>query len=232
MNIVLLGPPGAGKGSQAKRLERTHRLKHLSTGDMLRTVADGDTPFGRQVKAILDAGQLAPDDVMIRMIAERIVQPDCRDGFILDGFPRTVAQAEALDRMLEEKGLVLNAVIEIAADEEALVQRIVHRFTCATCGAGYNDVFQPTAVPGICDVCGGREFVRRSDDNEETVRRRFQAYRRQTQPILPYYRDRGLLRTVDGMGDLDDVTAEIGAAVSAAGALVQPASDAAIRSSG
>ena len=232
MNVVLLGPPGGGKGTQAKRLEVAYHIKQLSTGEMLRAVAEDDSSFGRQVKATLDAGRLAPDDVMIRMIADRIDQPDCRNGFILDGFPRTLAQAEALQRMLADKGLHLRAVVEIAADEDALVQRIVHRYTCRVCGAGYNDIFQPPRVPGVCDVCGSSDFVRRSDDTEETVRHRFQAYRQQTQPILPYYRHLGLLRSVDGMGSPDEVWAEIQAAVSDARGPARPDRDAAERSIG
>lgn len=209
MNIILLGPPGAGKGTQAKRLEDKHELVQLSTGDMLRgTVASG-SDLGRRAKQIMDAGQLMPDHLMVRMISERIDQPDCENGFILDGFPRTTAQAEALDAMLEEKGLKLDSVVELKVDEEALVERITGRFTCASCGAGYHDKFQRPEVDGICDRCGATDFVRRDDDNEETVRKRLRAYRAQTAPILPYYRDREVLLTVDGMAEINEVTRQI-----------------------
>lgn len=209
MNIILLGPPGAGKGTQAKRLEDKHQLVQLSTGDMLRgTVASG-SDLGRRAKQIMDAGQLMPDHLMVRMISERIDQPDCENGFILDGFPRTTAQAEALDAMLEEKGLKLDSVVELKVDEEALVERITGRFTCASCGAGYHDKFQRPEVDGICDRCGATDFVRRDDDNEETVRERLRAYRAQTAPILPYYRDREVLLTVDGMAEINEVTRQI-----------------------
>lgn len=209
MNVILLGPPGAGKGTQAKRLEERHGLKQLSTGDMLRAAVAEGSEVGLQAKAIMDRGELVTDDVMIRMISERIDQPDCRDGFLLDGFPRTTRQAEALDAMLAEKGLAMDAVIEMTVDEEALVERIVNRFTCAKCGAGYNEKFQRPQVDGVCDVCGGTDFTRRADDTEETVRRRLQAYHQQTAPILPYYRGKGVLQSVDGMAGIDAVTGQI-----------------------
>jgi adenylate kinase len=209
VNIILLGPPGAGKGTQAKRIEQTHGLVQLSTGDMLRAAVASGGELGRQAKEIMDAGQLMPDDLMVAMISERIDQPDCANGFILDGFPRTSAQAEALDAMLGEKGLKLDSVIEIKVDEEALVGRITGRFTCASCGAGYHDTFQRPEVEGVCDRCGASEFVRRDDDNEETVRSRLDAYRSQTAPILPYYAERGVLQGVDGMAEIDAVTQQI-----------------------
>ncbi|MDX1574639.1 MAG: adenylate kinase [Kiloniellales bacterium] len=209
MNVILLGAPGAGKGTQAKRLEERYRMVQLSTGDMLRAAVASGSELGRQAKIIMDAGQLVPDDLVIRMISERIDEPDCAEGFLLDGFPRTTAQAEALDAMLADKGLKLDAVIQIRVDEEVLVERITGRFTCATCGAGYHDKFQRPAKAGVCDRCGGTEFTRRADDNEETVRSRMEAYRAQTAPILPHYEAQGLLREVDGMADIDEVTAQL-----------------------
>ena len=209
MNVLLLGAPGAGKGTQAKRLEERYGIVQLSTGDMLRAAVASGSELGRRAKAIMDAGQLVPDELVIRMISERIDQPDCAKGFILDGFPRTTGQAEALDAMLAEKGLKLDAVIEIAVDEEVLVERITGRFSCATCGAGYHDTFQRPKTEGVCDRCGGTRFVRRDDDNEATVRKRMEAYRTQTAPILPYYQAQGVLQRVDGMAEIDDVTAQI-----------------------
>jgi len=215
VNVILLGPPGAGKGTQAQRLERNHGLVQLSTGDMLRAAVASGSDLGRQAKEVMDAGQLMPDDLMIRMIAERIEQPDCNGGFILDGFPRTTGQAEALDRMLAEKGLGLDAVIEMKVDEEALVERITGRFTCTRCGAGYHDKFHRPKTEGVCDHCGGTGFTRRADDNEETVRARLEAYRQQTAPILPYYRGKGALRQVNGMAAIDEVTRQIEAVLAA-----------------
>lgn len=215
MNIVLLGPPGAGKGTQAKRLESKHNMVQLSTGEMLRQVAASGSELGKEAKRVMDAGRLMPDELMVRLIAEKIDQ-DRRDGFILDGFPRTVRQAECLDQMLAKKGLKLDAVIEMKVDEEALIERITGRFSCSTCGAGYHDKFQRPKVDGVCDFCGGTEFTRRADDNEETVRARMDAYKRQTAPILPYYREKGILRTIDGMASIDAIGEEIEATLEAA----------------
>jgi adenylate kinase len=209
MNIILLGPPGAGKGTQAKRLEDRYGLVQLSTGDMLRALVASGAPLGLQAKEIMESGQLMPDELMIRMISDRIDQSDCAKGFILDGFPRTVPQAEALDRMLGGKSMRLDHVIEMRVDDAALVERITGRYTCAKCGKGYHDRFEKPKVEGVCDACGSTEFTRRADDNEETVRSRLAAYHRQTAPILPYYRERGVLKTVDGMADIDDVTRHI-----------------------
>ncbi len=209
MNIILLGAPGAGKGTQAKRVEEKFGLVQLSTGDMLRALVASGSELGQEAKAIMDAGQLMPDALMIDMISARVDEPDCAGGFILDGFPRTTPQAEALDRMLADKGLALDVVVEIAVDEEELVGRITGRFSCADCGAGYHDVFHQPKVTGVCDNCGSTEFKRRDDDNEETVRSRLAAYRAQTAPILPYYRDKDLLQSVDGMAPIDEVTRQL-----------------------
>ena len=210
MNIVLLGPPGAGKGTQAKRLEELRGLKQLSTGDMLRAAVAAGTPLGLQAKQVMESGQLVRDDLMVAMIAERIAQPDCAKGFVLDGFPRTVQQAEALDAMLAERGRGhIDRVIELAVDEPALIQRIAGRYVCANCGEGYHDLFRQPKIRGVCDRCGGKEFLRRPDDKAEAVAVRLEAYRRQTAPILPYYQSRGLLRRVDGMGSPAAVAKEI-----------------------
>ena len=217
MRLIMLGPPGAGKGTQAARLAATHSIAHLSTGDMLREAVAAGTEIGRRAKAVMDAGGLVSDDIMIALVAERIVQPDCANGFILDGFPRTRAQAEALDRLLAERATALDAVIQIEVDGDILVDRISGRFSCKTCGAGYHDRFKPTREAGVCDVCGGREFTRRADDNAETVRARLDAYNRQTAPLLPYYQNSNLLVKVDGMADIDGVAVAIDRALARAG---------------
>jgi adenylate kinase len=215
MNIILLGPPGAGKGTQAKRLEERHGMVQLSTGDMLRAAIAAGTELGRRAKAIMDAGQLVSDDVMVGMIRERLGQPDVAKGFILDGFPRTVPQAEALDRMLAEIGKKLDRVVEMKVDDEALIDRVSGRFSCKKCGAAYHDRYNRPKREGVCDVCGGTEFQRRPDDNADTMKTRLAAYHSQTAPILPYYREKGLLATVDGMADIDEVTRQLEAALKA-----------------
>ena len=206
MNLILLGPPGAGKGTQAKILEQAHGFKQLSTGDMLRAARAAETEIGVKAGVIMDRGDLVPDDVMIPVIAERLEKPDVLKGVVFDGFPRTTAQAEALDKLLSSRGQKLDAVIEMQVDDEALVKRIAGRYTCAKCGAGYHDEFAKPKTAGICDKCGGIEFTRRADDNEKTVRDRLQVYNKQTAPLVEYYSKMGNLHVIDGMADIAVVT--------------------------
>ena len=210
MNIILLGPPGAGKGTQAARLQAQRGMIQLSTGDMLREARASGSPIGDKVKAIMDAGELVSDEIVTALIGERLDSAQAK-GAIFDGYPRTQAQAEALDLLLSERGRKLDHVIELVVDEDALVDRITGRFSCAKCGTGYHDRFKPTNVAGVCDVCGSTEFVRRPDDNEQTVRRRMAEYRAKTAPILPYYEARSLVRRVNGMASVEQVGAEIDA---------------------
>lgn len=213
MNLILFGPPGAGKGTQAKRLEDIYGIAQLSTGEMLRAEVAAGSELGRRAEDIMKAGDLVPDEMIIGMIDGRLDREDCRKGFILDGFPRTVAQAKALDGLLGRKHLSLDHVISIEVDDDAMVERITGRFTCATCGAGYHDTFQQPKVDGVCDKCGGTTFERRADDNEATVRSRLEAYHEQTVPILDHYAAQNLVRTVDGMASIDAVTDQLRAIV-------------------
>ena len=216
MILVLLGPPGAGKGTQAQRIQESRGFTHLSTGDMLRAAVASGSGLGEKVKGIMEAGHLVPDDVIVEMIVDRLAEHGSEGGVILDGFPRTTAQARALEQTLSQRDLKLDRVIQIAVDTDTMVQRIAGRFSCDDCGAGYHDTNQPTKTAGVCDNCGGIGFLRRPDDNPKAVRARFEAYEAQTAPLLPYYRSQGLLRGVDGMRTIDDVTAEIEKALDAA----------------
>lgn len=211
MNIILLGPPGAGKGTQAQRLVDERGMAQLSTGDMLRAAVKNGTPVGLQAKAVMEAGELVSDAIVSALIGERLDEAGTAAGVIFDGYPRTTAQAEALDLLLAERGRKLDWVVELEVDEAALTERVVGRFTCANCGAGYHDRFKRPAVADTCDVCGSHEFKRRPDDTAETVGTRMAEYRAKTAPILPHYEARGLVRRVDGMADMDEVGRAIGA---------------------
>jgi adenylate kinase len=209
MRLILLGPPGAGKGTQAQRIVETHGIPQLSTGDMLRAAVTAGTEVGKRAKAVMDAGKLVSDDIVIAIVSERIDSPDCANGFILDGFPRTLVQADATEAMLAAKGLSITDVIEIRVNDDVLAARVSGRYTCANCGAGYHDVNLKPKVEGVCDKCGSTHFKRRPDDTEETVRTRLQSYYKETSPLIGYYHAKGKLSVVDGMADIDDVTAAI-----------------------
>jgi adenylate kinase len=209
VNIILLGPPGAGKGTQAQRLVERHGLKQLSTGDMLRAAVKAGTPVGLKAKAVMEAGELVSDEIVSALIGDELDAMGAGTGAIFDGYPRTAAQATALDAILESRGRKLDRVIELDVNEDALVERITGRYTCATCGKGYHDTFEQPKVAGTCDKCGGHEFKRRPDDNEETVRTRMAEYRAKTAPILPLYEARGIVSRVDGMAEMDAVTSAI-----------------------
>ncbi|MEZ5690595.1 MAG: adenylate kinase [Rickettsiales bacterium] len=209
MKIILLGPPGAGKGTQAQYLQNKLSIAKLSTGDMLRAAVASGSDIGTKAKDIMDNGGLVPDELVLDLIRERIKQSDCVNGFILDGFPRTLKQAESLDDMLEGEGAAIDCVIEIKINDEALVKRIAGRFSCSGCGAGYHDSFKKPQKDGVCDECGATDFTRRADDNAGTVAKRLEAYHQQTAPLLPYYRQKGMLESVDGMAEIGDVTKSI-----------------------
>jgi adenylate kinase len=208
--LILLGPPGAGKGTQARMLEERFGLVQLSTGDLLRAAVKAETEAGKKAKAAMDAGELVSDDIVLAILKDRMQGPDVARGIILDGFPRTAAQAEALDALLAEEGRSVAAAISIEVDDEAMVRRVAGRYTCATCGEGYHDEFKQPAVAGVCDKCGGTEFTRRADDNAETVKARLSAYHAQTAPLIAYYEARGVLERVDGMGSIDAIATELG----------------------
>ncbi len=209
MNLILLGPPGAGKGTQAEVITQKRGLVQLSTGDMLREAVKAGTRIGEEASAVMEAGGLAPDEIVISIVAERLSASDCANGFILDGFPRTLNQAAALDNLLQAQGKQLDAVIEIKVDDAVLIDRISGRYMCADCGASFHDTNHKPKVPGVCDRCGSTEFIRRKDDNAETVRNRLMAYYRETSPLIGYYFAKDKLRSVDGMAPISEVSSQI-----------------------
>ena len=213
MNLILLGPPGAGKGTQAEELVNRHGFVQLSTGSMLREAVKAGSPVGLKAKPLMEQGLLVPDEVVIGAVSERLSKPDCAKGFILDGFPRTLNQAAALDQLLAQRKMQLDAVLELKVDDDALVSRISGRFSCAKCGAGYHDTNKPTKVAGVCDACGSTEFSRRSDDNAATVQKRLMEYYRETSPLIGYYFAKGILKRVDGMAPIAEISHAIEAAI-------------------
>lgn len=212
--LILLGPPGAGKGTQARLLEEKHGLVQLSTGDLLRSAVAAGTEAGKAAKAVMEAGDLVSDEIVIAILRDRLAEADCARGVILDGFPRTTVQAEALDALLSETGQKINAAISLEVEDAAMVARISGRFTCGGCGEGYHDSFKPTARPGICDACGGTDMKRRADDNAETVAQRLAAYHAQTAPLIDHYQDKGALSRVPAMGAIEEIAAALDSVVS------------------
>ena len=213
MNIILLGPPGAGKGTQARMLVERDGMVQLSTGDMLREAVAAGTDIGKQAKAVMDAGDLVTDEIVIGIISDRLDQPDVKGGAIFDGFPRTLAQADALADLLLQKGMTLDSVIEMRCDDEALIERVVGRFTCAHCGEGYHGKYKMPKTEGVCDKCGSGEFKHRPDDNREAMQNRLLVYYKETSPLIGYYHAKGALKAVDGTANIDEVTAQIAAAL-------------------
>lgn len=213
---ILLGPPGAGKGTQARMLEERFGLVQLSTGDLLRAAVAAGTPAGLAAKSVMASGGLVSDDIVLAILKDRMAEPDTAKGVILDGFPRTPGQAEALDALLASQGLKITAAISMDVDDAAMVTRVSGRYTCGGCGEGYHDTFKQPAKAGVCDKCGGTEFKRRADDNAETVGARLTAYHASTAPLIAYYAGRGVLQSVDGMGAIDDIAAALNAIVSRA----------------
>ena len=211
--LILLGPPGAGKGTQARMLEEKFGLVQLSTGDLLRAAVAAGTEAGKAAKAVMEAGELVSDDIVLAILKDRMAEPDTSKGVILDGFPRTPGQAKALDALLDGQGMAIDASISIEVDDAAMVARVSGRYTCGTCGEGYHDDYKQPAKAEICDKCGGSEFKRRADDNAETVGARLTAYHAQTAPLIAYYEARGVLRTVDGMAAIGDIAENLGAIV-------------------
>ncbi|MBB3389583.1 adenylate kinase [Rhizobium sp. BK275] len=209
MRLILLGPPGAGKGTQAQRIVEKHGIPQLSTGDMLRAAVQAGTEVGKRAKAVMDAGNLVSDEIVNAIVSERIDQPDCANGFILDGFPRTLVQADATEAMLKAKGLDLSVVIEFRVDDKELVRRVAGRYSCAECGTVYHDTDKVPDKEGVCDKCGSTHFKRRPDDNAETMTKRLEVYYKETSPLIGYYYAKGKLKSVDGMAEIDQVTAEI-----------------------
>lgn len=211
--LILLGPPGAGKGTQARMLEERFGFVQLSTGDLLRAAVAAGTEAGKAAKAVMEAGDLVSDEIVIAVLRDRLVESDCAKGVILDGFPRTTVQAEALDALLSETGQKINAAISLEVEDAAMVTRISGRFTCGGCGEGYHDTFKPTAADGVCDKCGSTDMKRRADDNAETVASRLEAYHAQTAPLIAYYADKKVLQTIDAMGDIDAIAKGLNAIV-------------------
>jgi adenylate kinase len=213
VNLILLGPPGAGKGTQARMLMDRFGLVQLSTGDLLRGAVAAGTEAGLAAKAVMDRGALVSDEIVLAVLRERLDQPDVAAGSILDGFPRTAAQAEALEALLAERGQQIDAVISLEVDDAAMVARVAGRYTCASCGEGYHDSFKTPSVAGVCDACGGTEMKRRADDNAETVRTRLQAYHAETAPLIDYYAARGALTAIPAMGEIGAIAEEMNAIV-------------------